>query len=35
MDWLVLEGTFMEPEDGEAAYLTPEPPETGVETVQL
>jgi len=25
----------MEPEAGEAAYLTPEPPETGVETVQL
>jgi len=35
IDWPVWEGTFMEPEAGEAAYLTPEPPETGVETVQL
>jgi hypothetical protein len=31
--WLVWDGTFIEPEAGEATYLTPEPPEIGEETL--
>jgi hypothetical protein len=31
--WLVWDGTSIEPEAGEATYLTPEPPEIGEETL--